>query len=144
MITLTCRYVTKMILKIVNLANHASDLSLNHFQAYNPLLGYPDLLKNTEEENPYVNEVAASYYPLADTNEMRVDSEPSPSPEGAAIDMYAKIDPAKKRNSRNNDDLRVMLPSDEDASAKIIKKFDVFFADENGQRRDGPNSVSHC
>eukprot|EP00094_Tigriopus_californicus_P008532 TCALIF_08223-PA protein Name:"Similar to Csmd3 CUB and sushi domain-containing protein 3 (Mus musculus)" AED:0.21 eAED:0.21 QI:126/0.6/0.54/0.90/0.8/0.72/11/0/672 len=60
------------------------DLRVKAFplEAHNPLLGYPDLLKNTEE-NPYVNDevIAAN-----------------------SAEMYAKIDLSKKRNSRREED----------------------------------------
>ncbi|XP_059093549.1 uncharacterized protein LOC131888655 isoform X2 [Tigriopus californicus] len=110
----------------------------NTQMAHNPLLGYPDLLKNTEE-NPYVNDevIAAN-----------------------SAEMYAKIDLSKKRNSRREEDedkevdetlgqnhgegAERVRPAQDRASQTpqprvleqdLINKFDRFF---------NTDQVSHC
>ncbi|TRY64127.1 hypothetical protein TCAL_08223 [Tigriopus californicus] len=116
------------------------DLRVKAFplEAHNPLLGYPDLLKNTEE-NPYVNDevIAAN-----------------------SAEMYAKIDLSKKRNSRREEDedkevdetlgqnhgegAERVRPAQDRASQTpqprvleqdLINKFDRFF---------NTDQVSHC
>lgn len=110
----------------------------NTQMVHNPLLGYPDLLKNTEE-NPYVNEEAIA---------------------ANSAEMYAKIDLSKKRNSRKDEgeedqeietleqnhqgqqgkvrpaqDRASQTPQPRVLEQDLINKFDRFF---------NTDDVSHC
>eukprot|EP00095_Tigriopus_kingsejongensis_P011507 maker-scaffold56_size446035-snap-gene-3.34 protein:Tk11507 transcript:maker-scaffold56_size446035-snap-gene-3.34-mRNA-1 annotation:"deoxyribose-phosphate aldolase" len=97
----------------------------------NPLLGYPDLLKNTEE-NPYVNEEAIA---------------------SNAAEMYAKIDLSKKRNSQREEvELANEIQAQDQAcqtipkrnETELVTRFERFFENGKNSSIEDDLDVSHC